>query len=157
MPDFTGIEHIDALLAESKTTDRNGNGNLTRSTFLEGGERYIFDFNLGKAWMQFEAESDASYFGTWINKEKRCILCYAEGDLDFTQCKDAESFDAFILGMCKFHAPLASIRTIDLDGTLTRYYQDRRECFIDPERYPIEERKSWETDDDTDDTNEGKE
>lgn len=50
--------------------------------------------------------------------------------------------------MCKFHEPLASIRTIDTtDGTLTRYYQDRRQFFIDPDRYPQDMRKAWETDD----------
>lgn len=156
MPDFTGIQHIDALLAQSEATDRDGDGNLTYSTFIDGGDRYLFDFELPRPWQQFEAEEDQWYFGCWVNKETMRILTYAEGDLDLTQYKDDESFDKAILAKCRFHAPLASIRTIDFDGTITRYYQDRRELFIDPDRYPLQDRQTWETDE-NDETNDEKE
>ena len=142
MSELTGIENIDTLLAEGDLTDIDGT--LTRCTFLGDGERYIFDADLGDLWKEFDTESDAHYFGVWTNKEKLRILSYAEGDITFTQYKDAESYDATILAMCKFHKPKPELSTIDADGTLTRYYQDRREFFIAPERYPQDARSAWE-------------
>ena len=135
MPDYTGIEQIDALLAAAgETTNRHGN--LIRRAFLESGERYLFDNALDLSqWLQFDTGSDAWYFGAWVNKATLRTLNYAEGDVTYVQCVDAKSFDSEIAAMCQFYEPAAFMSTLGEDG-VTRYYQDRREFFIDPERYP---------------------
>lgn len=59
-----------------------------------GGKRYAYDFGsctTERGWAQIDTSQDASYFGQWINPEKRAILCYCEGDVILTECdNDAE-------------------------------------------------------------------
>lgn len=134
MTQFTAIAFIDGLLAATEPSP-NRHGNATRQVF-HSSNRYIFDTGLAMSrWRQFTTESDAWYFGTWADKEDLRILTYAEGDVIFTQCADAESFDAELAHMCEFHAPAPSFTTID-ENAVTRYYEDRREHFVDPERCP---------------------
>jgi len=145
MSDFTGLEDIDALLAASDE-GTNRHGNATRYAFLMEGERYLFDLNLDQGWSQFDSTSDAWYFGIWLCKDKLRLLTYAEGDVEFTQCKDAESFDTELAVLCCFHKPKHVTAALGEDGSITRYYEDRRSHFIDPARYPQDLRDPWETD-----------
>ncbi len=51
-------------------------------------DRYLYDFKVlttGKGWAQLDTRQDASYFGTWINPERREIFCYCEGDTTLTK------------------------------------------------------------------------
>ena len=134
MHEFTGIAHIDALLAEAAASS-DEKGHQTRQIFLSG-ERYLFDARLDLsdgAWAQLDTEDDASYFGIWVNKTARRILLFAEGDLSFTQCADAASYDAQMAAICSFHEASPSFVAIT-DDAVTAYYQDRSEFFIDPSR-----------------------
>ncbi|MCG8457367.1 MAG: hypothetical protein MI919_13910, partial [Holophagales bacterium] len=58
-----------------------------------------------------------------------------EGDIYFVRCSDAEHYDAELAYMCELYPPAPSFTTID-EGTVTRYYEDRCEHFVDPERCP---------------------
>lgn len=135
MKTFTGIARIDGLLSSEDET-KNDFGNATRETFLVEADRYLFDFNLNLGeWDQFDTDSDASYFGTWINKEKLRILQYVEGDVFFTQCEDAEGFDREVASLCSFHDATPEFVGFDLEeNSETHYYQDRSKFFIDPAR-----------------------
>ena len=130
MSDYTGIPRVDRLLADAdETADQQGNP--TRKLFLHA-DRYLFDFNLDLGeWAQFDTDSDASYFGVWVNKTKLRTLSYVEGDVFFTQCPDAAAYDAEIAEMCSFYGTSPSFVVID-DGGTTAYYQDRNEFFINP-------------------------
>ena len=132
MTPFTGIALIDRLLADAEPSP-NRHGNATRRLFHDSS-RYLFDMGLSMSrWRQFDTESDAAFFGCWTNKVDLLILTYAEGDVIFTQCADAEHYDAELASMCDFYAPAPSFTTID-EGTVSRYYEDRREHFVDPQR-----------------------
>ena len=140
MSGYTGIERIDKLLAEAKESE-NRFGNATRQIFLMDEDRYLFDFNMDLGeWSQFDTTQDAHYFGMWVHKERRLFLTYAEGDLYFTRCKDAESYDRELAYMCSAYEAAPAFTAIDPDEkTVTRYFEDRRVLFIDPENCPKED------------------
>ena len=53
-------------------------------TFVESGDRYMFDFSLCKSangWAQIDTDQDASYYGNWLNPFKLEVMSYAEGDV----------------------------------------------------------------------------
>ena len=127
-----GLPHVDALLtATDETTNRHGN--RVRHVFLDA-DRYVFDLDRG-VWAQFDTDSDAAYFGIWIDKANRRILSYIEGDLYLTRCSEDASYDREIAVMCAFHGPSPAFVTID-DEAVTAYYQDWAEFFIDPANAP---------------------
>ncbi len=134
MTTFTGIEKIDLLLASAEIRS-NDRGNAVRH-FLINADRYLLDFSLPRPpWQGFDAESDAWYYGNWCDKAGLKLVSYVEGDVYFTQCADAESFDAEMAALCESQPPGASFSTIG-DGVVTRFYQDRREFFHDPSKCP---------------------
>ena len=135
MNDLTGIDTIDRLFTSADET-KNHLGNATRRIFLGDGDRYIFDFNMNLGeWDQFDTDSDAWYFGTWVNKDRLRILRYVEGDVVFTQCQEAESFDREIASLCSFYGETPSLIEFDLEANREiHYYQDRSKFFIDPDR-----------------------
>lgn len=109
-------------------------GNEVIRSFEGNTNRYKFDCGLcsyKKGWIQFDTDQDAYYFGVWIHKGKKQIVTYAEGDLIIVEAPTSESFNEEIAHMCKYYGGASSIRTIDADGIYTRYYQDRKECFIE--------------------------
>jgi len=135
MNKFTGLPAIDVYLVTSEETV-NDRGNRTRHTFLLEADRYIFDFNLdSQIWEQFDTDSDAWYFGTWLNKSELRIFQYAEGDLCFTQCDTAEGYDREIAALCAFHEASPAYVVID-DEAVTHYYQDRSTLYIHPPAKP---------------------
>jgi len=116
------------------TKEVNQFGNKITRSFEGETNRYKFDCGLcsyKKGWIQFDTDQDAWYFGVWIHKGKKQIVTYAEGDLIIVQALTDASFNKEIEYMCKFYAGASSIRTIDADGLYTKYYQDRKECFIE--------------------------
>ena len=134
MTTFTGIDRVDPQLASCELREDDF-GNTVRSAFLVHADRYLFDFNLGDGWSQFDTEGDASYLGHWVNKAKRQTLAYVEGDVYFTQCKDDESYDAKMKQWCDVYKPGAAFVAIDESG-ITASYEDRRELFIHPDNCP---------------------
>lgn len=60
-------------------------------------DRYVFDMHFcsyDKGWAQFDSRQDASYYGHWINPEKRQIVSYCEGDVSkFTFDNDDEMIE----------------------------------------------------------------
>jgi hypothetical protein len=136
MTTFTGLPQVDPLLADVPDTV-NRHGNRVRHVFLSA-DRYLFDFHLDlDRWAQLDTESDAWYFGIWVDKAERRVLSYVEGDVYLTRCADDESYDREIAALCAFHGPAPSFVTID-DEKVTAYYQDRARFFIDPKRAPQE-------------------
>ncbi len=108
----------------------NERGNTIERTW-RSTERYEFDFELCIAqlgWEQYDTVQDAWYFGIWVNKEKREILTYAEGDITRVICPTEESYHAELASMAEFYGPPPpAFRTIDTDGTYTRHYAKRPE------------------------------
>ena len=133
MAEYTGIKKIDAMLdAVEPRMTRYG---LPARDLFFPTERYLFDFEMEGAWQQFDTASDASYFGVWTNKELLRTLSYAESDITFIQCADAEEFDAELVRMCEFYEAAPFMVTIDESGA-TEHYQSRSEFFIDPQKCP---------------------
>ena len=131
----TEIAELDSLFegAQMKT---NCQGNAMWETFLEEGDRYRFDWLLhdeGEGWKQFDTDSDASYFGVWLNKSGKLVLSYAEGDLSVTQCDTDSAYNREVAALCAFHAPAPFAKALGEDGW-THYYQDRSELFIIPKQ-----------------------
>lgn len=57
---------------------------MKTETWFMDADRYVFDMNLcpySKGWAQLDSRQDASYYGHWINAEKRQIVSYCEGDV----------------------------------------------------------------------------
>ena len=99
----------------------------TKTAFLPNGDRYFFDCKVCTAangWTQYDTTSDAWYFGVWVNKAKRRILCYAEGDVTCTTHPTEESFAAELAHMAEFYGPPpAAFTAIDTEtGSVTKYY-----------------------------------
>jgi len=92
--------------------------------------RYRWDGHSDDGWLQFDTDQDAEYFGVWVNKGLMSIWSYAEGDFSVVTCFDAAHFDAEIVGMCKCYGVAPFVKTIDKDGTLTKYFEDREVFFI---------------------------
>lgn len=67
-----------------------------------GEDRYHYDWGAcspKNGWLQWDVWQDASYFGMWINREKRATFCYAEGDRTYTTCRDEEHWQAEIVNL----------------------------------------------------------
>ena len=109
-----------------KTVNERGNTVLRE---FAPGDRYLYDFKLctpGKGWMQYDTDQDAWYFGVWVNKGKREILTYAEGDLSLVTCPSVESFNAEIAHMNAFYGEGRECAVVDVEAkTFTECHQDR--------------------------------
>ena len=114
-------------------TEFNSRGNEVVRRFILNGERYRWDFDdrfQADGWEQYDTSQDAWYFGVWVNKELLQIQTYAEGDHTLVKCPDVEHFNAEISDMNEFYEEGFVAKTIDADGTLTVYKQDRQKFFI---------------------------
>ncbi|GAG53893.1 unnamed protein product [marine sediment metagenome] len=110
----------------------NERGNQVERSFFPT-ERYRWDFNrkfTAAGWEQYDTSQDAWYFGVWVNKRLLQIQTYAEGDLTLVKCPDAEHFNAEIKSMNEFYEEGFVAKTIDKDGKMTVYRQDRALFFI---------------------------
>lgn len=94
-----------------------------------GVDRYLYDFKLCTpelGWQQFDTKQDASYFGFWVNIEKRWTFTYCEGDRSLVVCPDVEHLRAELQNAAEFYGdpPPAAI-AFDMDGTRTEFYDTR--------------------------------
>jgi len=92
------------------------------------GERYGYDFKYLRPpdWKQFDTHQDASYFGMWVNIEKRMTFTYCEGDRTLVVCPDAEHLRAELKDAEEFYGPPPPMAiAIDADGKRTDYYDTR--------------------------------
>lgn len=58
-------------------------------------DRYVFDFEkctVAEGFAQVDTSQDASYFGTWANPSKLCIVNYCEGDITVNFAESDEEF-----------------------------------------------------------------
>ena len=114
-------------------TETNVRGNQIERSFIMNGERYRWDFDekfRAAGWEQYDTDQDAWYFGVWINKKLLQTLTYAEGDLTLVKCPDIDHFNAEIEDANKFYGQGFIAKTIDNDGKMTTYVQDREVFFI---------------------------
>ncbi|MBK2124427.1 hypothetical protein [Fangia hongkongensis] len=100
--------------------------------FVVDRDRYYYDYDLcfGGGYEQFDTDQDAYYFGVWVNKKTKTIVTYAEGDETIMQCENTEEYNNEIKKLCKFYKEYPSMSGIDMDGNVTRYYQNREHFFI---------------------------
>jgi len=116
------------------SNERNERGNTVDRRFIPNGERYQWDFDekfRAKGWEQYDTNQDAWYFGVWINKKLLQILTYAEGDITLISCHDENHFNAEIKAMNEFYGEGFIAKTIDENGKMTVYRQDRSQFFMD--------------------------
>lgn len=105
---------------------KNIRGNKLELNFHPGRVRYHYDFHACKNWDQFDTDQDASYFGIWVNMETRQILTFAEGDESIVTCATEDLFEDELRKLNEFHgSPPPAFRVIDMDGTLTEYFDKR--------------------------------
>lgn len=107
----------------------NKRGNTVIRRF-HSTERYLFDFRLctpKKGWKQYDTNQDAWYFGVWVNRDKRVILTYAEGDITVVKCPAEDNYHAELRHMDEFYGPPPpACVTIDYPtGKRTEYYDER--------------------------------
>lgn len=69
------------------------------------GERYPMDSSglLSEGWYQYDTSQDAWYFGCWVNPELLAVLTYAEGDITWLQCPDADAYQGQLKAMGEFY------------------------------------------------------
>jgi len=110
-------------------TETNERGNTIIRAFHFARERYHYDLDeckAAKGWKQYDTIQDAPYFGVWVHPERREIVTFAEGDETRVICPTAESYRAELADMAAFYGPPPpAFKTIDEDGTLTEYYDER--------------------------------
>jgi hypothetical protein len=104
-------------------SETNARGNEVLRQHI-GGDRYRLDFKVcsrERGFEQWGTDQDAWYFGIWVNRERRMVVSFVEGDLTVTSCPDAEHFAAEIASMEAFHgAPPPAFVVLDLEaGTRT--------------------------------------
>lgn len=78
----------------------NDNGNtvyrekhVSQQLQLQSGNATYYDANLPEGWEPHPTWQDAEYFGVWVNRTKRQILTYCEGDRTLVSCPTQEGFD----------------------------------------------------------------
>lgn len=118
------------------TIERNDRGNrVYRDSDADrqlgigaGGSRYAYDFRADwlTTWQQYDTDQDANYFGVWVDVKGMRTFTFAEGDRILVECDNSAAFAAELADMATFYGdPPAAFTTIDLDGTVTRYYDER--------------------------------
>ena len=109
--------------------ETNSRGNEVKRGFNPLTERYDFDFNIctpEKGWQQYDTTQDASYFGVWVNAEKRIIKTFAEGDIMDVICKDENSYHAELKSMAECYGnPPPAFRIITDEGKQIHLYDER--------------------------------
>ena len=123
---MTTLNKFEAMMRRQDTRE-NMRGNIIHDMFLPS-ERYIIDFasDFTEGWKQYDTDQDASYFGVWVNIQKRLTLTYAEGDWSLVVCSDNEHLQAELDDMAEFYGPLPYCAvSYDHDGTRTEYYDER--------------------------------
>ena len=115
----------DAYEIKSYTTTA---GTTVRKWFTEDGNRYKVDrvCRSSAGWRQYDTREDAWYFGIWIHIADRKVVTYAEGDIREETCPDVETFRGILAEMDAFYGdPPPAFTTIDLDGSVTHYVEER--------------------------------
>lgn len=95
-----------------------------------GGERYLIDFAdqfTAEGWMQFDTDQDASYFGVWVNPQRRAILNFCEGDWSVQEADSIEVYNAEIAYMCQFYGEGFIAKAITVDGPNRGYCEEWRQ------------------------------
>ncbi len=80
--------------------------NTVSQVFRCNLDRYHYDINRcppNEGWEQYDTDQDAIYFGIWINRNRREIMTFAEGDESIVTCHTAESFEDEINAMDIFY------------------------------------------------------
>ena len=67
---------------------------LTRG--FKNADRYVFDFDICRGWQQWDHESDASYYGNWLNIDKLASISYVEGDICKREFEDIAEFAEYV-------------------------------------------------------------
>lgn len=129
MPTPTTTKQIVERIRTHGTRDAelNERGN-TITRHHRDDERYVVDFApdfTAEGWEQFDTDQDAHYFGVWINHRQRLTLTYAEGDWTLVECPAADTYRAELDDCCRFYGEGKIATTIDTDGTVTVFRQDR--------------------------------
>ena len=107
----------------------NERGNTLYCAFFSA-DRYYWDFNKQfkkDGWLQYDTDQDAHYFGVWVNPRWKMVFSYVEGDIILCVCQDTDHYFAEIRSMNEFYGEGFIAKTIDENGNMTVYSQDRNE------------------------------
>jgi len=111
LTDIEGIDQVKHFFDCKIEKEQNDIGDFTFfsvCTTYYGLERYIFDTNYCKSsngWKQYDTHQDASYFGVWINLDKRLIITYCEGDISISYSPTKEILKTKLDKMNEFYGP----------------------------------------------------
>lgn len=123
------VNKLCQFLRDSGARDEqpNGRGNVVWRINLSD-ERYLVDFAddfTAEGWLQFDTDQDAHYFGFWVNPRTLTTLTYCEGDWVVVDCASADTYRAEMMHAIEFYDEGFIAKTIDAQGNLTTYCQDR--------------------------------
>ena len=76
---------------------------ISTTDFTPMGDRYRYDFNLGKNWAQLDTRQDASYYGNWINPVTLETFSFCEGDITHIKSETEAEFVAHVHTMIAWH------------------------------------------------------
>ena len=111
------------------TIETNKRGNLIERGFHCMRNRYYYDFGDLKpsnGWKQYDTSQDASYFGIWVNINKRQTFTFCEGDTTLVICPDDKSLQAELDDMARCYGdPPPAFVGIDNTGQVTHYFDER--------------------------------
>jgi hypothetical protein len=127
---------VEFMLDEKKRSHENNRGNMIYRWFGDD-VRYTVDFAddfKSEGWEQFDTDQDAAYFGVWVNKVKFYTLTYAEGDWTLVTCPDAGHYNAEVEDAIRFYGEGFVAKTIDADGSMTIFRQEREKFLIQEAR-----------------------
>lgn len=126
-------EAATAVASSGLDTIVNERGNAVAREFAPA-DRYVYDFKIctpAKGWEQYDTDQDAHYFGVWVNKARRQVFTYCEGDLVCVTCPTVESFNAEIAYMNAYYGEGRECAVVDVAAkTFTEFHQDRSRFFI---------------------------
>ena len=92
-------------------------------------DRYFYDFGQmtpANGWQQYDTDQDASYFGIWVNIEKRQTFTFCEGDTTLITCRDDSHLQAELDSMADFYgSPPPAFIGVDNSGQVTHYFDER--------------------------------
>ncbi|HBD7283574.1 TPA: hypothetical protein KKX27_002585 [Legionella pneumophila] len=124
--------HIEELINEksgiSLVKKMSSKSLVASSYFAENCDRYYFDFSLDykQGWEQYDTQSDAWYFGIWVNIKTMQVLEYCEGDVILRTYYHKYDLKEALDKMADYHGePPPAFTSINENGDVCHFYDER--------------------------------
>jgi hypothetical protein len=115
-------------------TDREPNArDNTVHRYFWSADRHVIDHASDfekMGWEQFDTDQDDWYFGVWVNRKLLFTLSYSEGDWILVSSDSNAGYNREIQALIHYHDEGVIMRSLDADGKLTTYRQQRDRFLI---------------------------